>query len=40
MKRRPRKSDRRSRSPLTIHLELTAATLAGLLILVLAQRIL
>jgi hypothetical protein len=38
MKLRPRKSDRWSRSPLTIYLELTALTLAGLVILVLAQR--
>jgi hypothetical protein len=39
MTRSARKSDRWSRSPLTIHLELVALTLAGLVILVLAQRI-
>jgi hypothetical protein len=40
MKRRSRKPDRWSRSPLTAHLELTALMLAGLLLLVLAERLL
>jgi hypothetical protein len=40
MKRLTRKSDRWGRSPLTIYLELAAMTLAGLVILVLADRVL
>jgi hypothetical protein len=39
MKLRARKSDRWIRSPLTIYLELAALTFAGLVILVLAERI-
>jgi hypothetical protein len=39
MKLRPRESDRWSRSPLTAYLELTAFALAGLVILVLAERV-
>jgi hypothetical protein len=40
MKRRSRKPDRWSRTPMTTHLELTALTLAELLFLVLAERLL
>jgi hypothetical protein len=39
MNRSPRKSGRWGRSPLTVYLELIAMTLAGLVILALAQRI-
>jgi hypothetical protein len=39
MKLRPRKSDRWSRTTMTAHLELTAFALAGLIILVLAERV-
>jgi hypothetical protein len=38
--KRPRKSDRWDRSPITGYLELAAMTLAGIVILALAQRIL
>jgi hypothetical protein len=40
MKRRSRKPDRWSRTTMTAHLELTALVLAGLLFLVLAERLL
>ena len=40
MKPRPRKSDRWRRTAMTVHLELAVIMLAGLVVLVLAQRVL